>query len=262
MARSREANDPVVAISRAASRNPVHATRASPLPTLIRRTPASASCGTVKVGPARTFRGRGAIAVAIVLDIRQIPQPRREQAVGASLGIGDKPANRLGQVRSPDNEAFGSASEKYTRAGVVDRRARGPDAIDGERELEQRVGRVPGRILDRQSGNTRRDGRGHILTDGRRVYGKATLKISIDGNIDGFCDGPKMRERLVHRDAVVGPPERPCEARAGRGNRWKPELRQQPRAADIPGIRNDETAGLVKLTKGCATVGDGGHDQR
>ena len=262
MARSREANDPVVAISPRGIEEP--------RPCDPRESAADADSPDSGVrelrhgegGSGEDVQGPGRDRRRDRPDIRQIPQPRSKQAIGASLGVGDKPANRLGQIRTPDNEPFRSASEDYTRAGVVDRRARRPDAIDGERELEQRIGRIPGRILDRQPGNTRRDGRGHILADGRRVHGKATLKISIDGNIDGFCDGAEMRERVVDRDAVVGPPERPCEARAGRGERWKPELRQQPRAADIPGIRNDEAAGLVKLTKGCATVGDGGHDQR
>src|SRR6188474_3325265 len=57
---------PVAAISLAAVRKPVHAARASAPPTLIRRTPSSASCATVvKSVLTRTLTGLGATAFTI-----------------------------------------------------------------------------------------------------------------------------------------------------------------------------------------------------
>ena len=66
-ASSKAAKLPVSAISRAARMKPAQAMRASPPPTLIRRTPSAASCPTVRLSgpPASTLTGFGATASTI-----------------------------------------------------------------------------------------------------------------------------------------------------------------------------------------------------
>jgi hypothetical protein len=79
--------------------------------------------------------------------------------------------------------------------------------------------------------------------------GKAALEIGIDGNIDRGADGGEMGQHILQRNAVVGPAERPGEARAGRGNRLEAEMRERFRRADIDGIGDHETAALVQLAE-------------
>src|SRR6185436_16850458 len=67
-ARPRFVNVPCSAISLAAVRNPAHAERASAPPTLIRRTPTSASSRTLKMSlPTSTLTGFGATASTMLI---------------------------------------------------------------------------------------------------------------------------------------------------------------------------------------------------
>src|SRR5438270_6805666 len=78
---------------------------------------------------------------------------------------------------------------------------------------------------------------------------KATLEIGVDGKIDRAAKLSEMHADLIKRDAIVGLADRPRKACAGRCNCLEPEMREGPRAADIPGIWQHEAAGLVHLTE-------------
>src|SRR4051812_48378104 len=56
-----------------------------------------------------------------------------------------------------------------------------------------------------------------------------------------------MAANVVERDAVVGLADRPRKAGAGRSKRLEAELLQRLGAADIEGVGDDETSGLMHL---------------
>ncbi len=67
-----------------------------------------------------------------------------------------------------------------------------------------------------------------------------------------------MIEHAVARHAAIGMAMRPGESRAGGGQRLESEALQESRAAHIPGIGNDEAAGLVQPVKRATFIGDAG----
>ena len=69
-----------------------------------------------------------------------------------------------------------------------------------------------------------------------------------------------MGERQIPAELPIGKALAEGETGAGRGKRLEAEALQIARAAHVPRVGNDETAGLVKLAEGAAFLGDGGHD--
>jgi len=63
-----------------------------------------------------------------------------------------------------------------------------------------------------------------------------------------------MVEELVERNLSVAASDGPREAGARGCQRLKAEVGEEPGAARIPGIRNDEAPGLVECVEGAATV--------
>ena len=113
-------NVPKSAISVAAWRKPVHAARASAPPTLIRLTPSRLRSATVaKSLPTRTFTGFGATAPNDGRDVACSANPRRIQALCASLCVGGQPADCLGQVRPTDDEALRTRGQEHTGLPVA-----------------------------------------------------------------------------------------------------------------------------------------------
>ena len=85
---------------------------------------------------------------------------------------------------------------------------------------------------------------------GRDAFGstaKPPSKSALTGSATDVGDRLQVRERLVERDAVVRPADRPREAGAGRGQRGKTQLRQHARAAGIPRVRHHETSGRMEV---------------
>src|SRR5205085_9555847 len=78
---------------------------------------------------------------------------------------------------------------------------------------------------------------------------KAPYEIGIDGQIDSAAKLGEMLADFIKRDAIVGLADRPGKASAGRGDCLEPDMRERPRAADIPGVWQHEAAGLVHLTE-------------
>src|SRR5215510_8439384 len=66
-------------------------------------------------------------------------------------------------------------------------------------------------------------------------------------------------EHQVARHRAVGIALREGKAGAGRGERLEAERLQVTRAANVPGIGNDEAAALMQLAEGLALVGDARH---
>jgi hypothetical protein len=54
-----------------------------------------------------------------------------------------------------------------------------------------------------------------------------------------------MTQRLTQGHAVVAAPQRPGEARAGGGQGGEAEPLEKAGAADVPGVGDNEAAGLV-----------------
>ena len=132
------------AISSAAARKPAQAVRASVPPTLIRRTPRAAASATVMNGAlASRFTGFGATAATTAETCSGRLDPGRVEAVGAGLGVGLQPADRLLEVGPADDEPLGAAGEEDAGAALVDRPPRRPNPLD--RELERIEGLVGAR---------------------------------------------------------------------------------------------------------------------
>ncbi len=137
----------------------------------------------------------------------------------------------------------------------IDGRSRRLDALDRERALVKRLCRVAGGILDRQPGDAGLDRARDVGGDLLRLMRKPALEIGVDGQIDGRAQRGKMSADIVQRDAIVGLCDRPRKACAGRGDRLEPHVLQRSRAADIPGVRQHEAAGLVHLVERRPLVG-------
>src|SRR5262249_35813247 len=77
----------------------------------------------------------------------------------------------------------------------------------------------------------------------------AALEVRVQRNAHGAAHGPKMRQDGLERYVIVAPPLRPRESRARGGQGHKAEPFQKARAADVPGIGDDEASRPVELVK-------------
>src|SRR4029077_15209712 len=135
-----------------------------------------------------------------------------------------------------------------------DHLARRPDAIDGKRAIEQRLGVVAGEILDRKAGDAGLDGAGDVDADLVRLMRKTVLEIGIDGNVHRRADRGQMVADVVDGDTVVGLADGPGKAGAGGSERLEAEMLQRLRRADINGVGYDEAAAFVQLSECGALV--------
>ena len=159
-------NVPCFAISVAAVRKPVQAARASAPPTLIRRTPIAVRSATVaKSPPTRTLTGFGATArtTAAMSSRLRRPGAYKHSAPASAYAV----MRRIVSFRSgrPTMNPSERPVSRYARAALVDRPPGGADPFDREREVEQRVGRIARRVLDRYARDARRHRARHV---GRR----------------------------------------------------------------------------------------------
>ncbi len=97
--------------------------RASAPPTLMRRTPASASSRTVAkpLELASTLTGFGATAPTMARTSSSVRMSRGVQAVGAGVGERGQPADRFREVGPPDEKAFGASGQDHVGAARVNR---------------------------------------------------------------------------------------------------------------------------------------------
>ena len=130
-------------------------------------------------------------------------QAGRIQALGAGVRIGDQAPDGLRQVGTADDEALGPAGEQHARAARVDGRPRCADPLHGELRIEQRLGGVAGRILDRDAGDPGAQRPGHVGRDALGLDREATFEIGVDRHLDARGDGAKVGQHLVEADRVV-----------------------------------------------------------
>src|SRR6185312_6149408 len=119
---------------------------------------------------------------------------------------------------------------------LVDGVSRSADALHCEREIEQGFSLVAARVFDRQAGHTggRRDL--DVARNVRWHRRKAVLEVGVDGNVNRLDDRAQVSDGLVPRHAAVTLAKRPGETGARGRERWKPELFEHARAANVPGI--------------------------
>ena len=200
---SNRENEPSVAISSAACRNPPHAVRASVPPTLMRRTPRSAASATVRKGALISrLTGLGDTAATIGGDVLGA-DARSVEAVRSGLGICAQPPDRLVDVGTPAHESLGPPGQHDAGAALVDGTSRGPDTLDGQVELEERLRLVARGILDRETGDACRDGQLDVLTHLLRIDGVGALEVGVHRNRHGLRDITEMLERLIQRHVIV-----------------------------------------------------------
>ena len=123
---------------------------------------------------------------------------RRIEAIGARLRIGVQ-AGRSPCSRSaaPTRKRFAAAGQQHAAVVGIDRLARRLDALDRQRALIQRLGRVAGGILDRQAGDAGLDRARDIGGDLVRLVREAALEIGIDGQIDRRAQRGEMIADVV-----------------------------------------------------------------
>ena len=182
------------------------------------------------------------------------------KAIGAGFGVSREPVDHEFQILLPAQERFAAAGEQDAAVVGIDRPARRPDPVDGERAIEQRFCVVSGKILDRKAGDASLHRARDIGSDLVRLVCKAVFEIGVDGNIDGRADRGEMVADIVDRDLVVGPRDGPGKAGAGRGQRLEAEMLQGARAAGIVRIGDNEASGFVQLAECGALVSRCQHD--
>ena len=116
-----------------------------------------------------------------------------------------------------------------------------------------------GRVLDREPGDAGRRGFGDVGGDAGRLDREAALEVGVHRHVDRCGDASDVGQRLVQRDLVVAPAQRPGEPRAGGGERGEAEPGEDARAAEVPGIGDHEAAGLVQVAEAVDSIGDFGH---
>ena len=198
----------------------------------------------------------------LIRDAQKITRLTEKTAVvhaGLKALIAREAATRLAEVSFPNYETFGPASEQHTGSTLVDRPACRANAFHRQVELDERVGRIAGGIFNGESRDSRAGGGGHVRTDLVRGDGESAFEVGIHRNLHAPADEPEVRQHLVERNLIVPPSERPGETRARGGERGKPELGEQARAPQIPGVRDDEAAGFVEPAKALALRGGLGH---
>ena len=136
---------------------------------------------------------------------------------------------------------------------------RGANALDGE---IARVGAAAGQlgVLDRGAGEAGLGGEADRLGDAVGRLGVAVLEIAADRQRRRGDEIRGMGERLVAGDRrAVGQPEGEGEARRGGADRLRPERRQHPGRAGVPGVGEDERVAraVQGAERGAGIVGHG-----
>ena len=186
------------------------------------------------------------------------PESRRVEAVGARLGVGREPADRLREIRPADDETLGAAGEHDAGAARVDGR-RAPRGR-ARRRGRTRTAAATDRRWNPRSRCPRRPCPWRARTLAPTAAGstaKPPSKSAFTGTSTPAGDGAQVGQRLVQRDVVVAPAQRPREARARRRERGKAELREQAGAAEVPRVGQDEAAGLVQAAELAPAVVEG-----
>jgi excisionase family DNA binding protein len=163
---------------------------------------------------------------------------------------------------------FPEGAEQPLRAGdqddvlarPIDRLPCGADAFHRVGHVEQGIRPVDLAILDGEPGHPGPDRPGDVGRHGLGVGGEARLEIGVHREVDGPAQGRQVREDVVAGHRVVRAAGRPGVARAGRRQGGEAVVLEQPGAADVPGVGQDEAASLVEGAKGRAFLGGGaGH---
>ena len=128
--------EPRGARKRAADADAAHAERGR----VLERDPAAGDEQVHRPGRGRLHHGG---------DVLVLADARRVEHVGAGGGIGLEAPHGLLDVRPAGEEAFRARGQEHASARAIDRRARRLDALDREREVEERTGLVAARVLDR-----------------------------------------------------------------------------------------------------------------
>ena len=197
----------------------------------------------------RRLTGFGATAATTAVISLARANARRVETIGARVGVGLEPRDRLGEIGAADEEALGAPDEQRVAACLVDGAARGTHPLDGLGQFMERPGRVAGRVLDRQPRDAGLDGEPHALRHAGRIAREAAFEVGVHGQVGGGHHVPQMREGRVARDAVVRTRARPGEAGTGRGERLEAEALQIARGARVPRIGNGEAAGPCSSRK-------------
>ncbi len=191
------------------------------------------------------------------LDVVALARAGGVEHVGAGLGVGRQPADRVPErVRVADEEAFGAGGQEHVGAACIDRGPRCRDALDREGLIVERLVLVAARILDRQPGDAGRDAALHVGRDPFRLMGVARLEVGVHRQLGRGDDLGDVAERHVDGDGPVHVRQRlrEGEARARRRQRLEAETAQIARRADVPRVRDHEAAALVELAEGGAPL--------
>src|ERR1700680_1281414 len=84
----------------------------------------------------------------------------------------------------------------------------------------------------------------------------AVLEISIHRHVGGFHKLTQMREHPVTWNRAIRICLRPGESGTGAGQGLEAQRLQKARAADVPGIRNDEAPAAMQVVKQAPFVGN------
>ena len=194
-----------------------------------------------------TLSGFGSTALHDRADVVGLANARREQDVRARFGVGGEAGDRLAErVGVADEEALGAGGQERAAAGLVDRGAGGANTVDRLIAAVQRLCAV--RILDREPGDAGFHAAPDVLSHSVAAVRVARLEVGAHRQAGGRDDLADVVENLFDLERVerVGTAAREREPGARRGEGLEAERFERAGAARIPGVGDDEAAGLVQ----------------
>ncbi len=253
-----------LAIARAAWTKPVHAVRARAEPTLTRRTPMSAS--SVRESPAlvvrRMLTGFGRTAETIASMSALSAGAGSVENIGACLGVGREAADGFAErIGMPDEVALCTCGKQNAGARGVDGGARGFDSFNRERQIVERLRRIAGGVLDRETRDPGGDAEADVFRDGIRLMRVAGFEVGVDGKVGNGCDDAgDVLEGSVAGDGPfgIGQALGKGEAGAGGGEGFEAKRAKKAGGANVPWVGDDEETRFVQLTEGGAASGEVG----
>src|SRR5215472_63785 len=167
------------------------------------------------------------------------------QDVGTRFLKGLEALDRISQVQATVQVVLGASGQRKGKRQTPRFGYRRPHTVHGMRQFVDWLPGIPCRIFDRATNAPRICCQGDGFGNRLGVVAKAVLQIGAYRQMGGRGDLRNVLQNLLTVQGVVQLSSGKSAAHAGCRQRFKAEMREQPRGTDVPRIRNDEGLWLL-----------------